>query len=322
MIVFVTAPGHAYTVASLVRGTYGAATPPVGTAAYPALFLADAIPRATYVFTDQERLTPAERALAAACYAAMTAAGLRCLNDPARIPGRYSLLRALAAAGINAHTAWRADERPSPRRFPVFIRREDGHHPPLGGLIATKDALERRLAEIAASGEALSGLIVVEFNAEPVADGVWRKFGSFRVAGGFHADHCDFEGSWLVKLGDDALATDERLAAEYAFVRDNAVPPAVKDAFALAAIDYGRADHAIVGGVPVIFEINTNPLLLPLTPQASPMRDTAKREGRRRMATLLEAIDTPAGGPVAIEPPEALLDWRRRRRAAGDPPPP
>lgn len=322
MIVFVTTPGHAYTIASLVRRSYGVPTPAVGTAAYPALLMADAVPRATYIFADLERLAPAERPIAAAGYAAMTAAGLRCLNDPARVLGRYDLLRRLAAAGINAHTAWRADERPAPRRFPVFIRREDGHDPPLGGLIDTKDELERRLAAVAATGEPLSRLIVVEFNAEPAAGGVWRKFGSFHVAGRFHADHCDYEDTWLVKHGSDALATPDRLADEYAFVRDNAVPQPVRDAFALAGIDYGRADHALVGGVPVVFEINTNPVLLPLTRQASPMRDTTKLEGRQRMAALLAAIDTPGDGLVPIEALEAVRDWRRRRRAGSGVGPP
>ena len=36
-------------------------------------------------------------------------------------------------------------------------------------------------------------------------------------------------------------------------------PDAVIEAFKLAGIEYGRADHVSVGGREVIYEINTNP---------------------------------------------------------------
>jgi hypothetical protein len=50
----------------------------------------------------------------------------------------------------------------------------------------------------------------------------------------------------------------------------------------------------------VIYEINTNPNLLPLVPQTLPIRDETLRIGRERFADGLRAIDGPTGEPIRI----------------------
>src|SRR5262249_39761423 len=131
MIVFVTAYGHDYCVAGLKRWPFEADwLPVVGSTPYDRLFRADRLPRATYIFVDIDRLYPWERHLPAERFRDMTAAGLKCLNDPARVLNRYPLLRALAREGINPFDVYRADDAPRPSRFPVFVRRESDHGQP------------------------------------------------------------------------------------------------------------------------------------------------------------------------------------------------
>jgi hypothetical protein len=317
LIVFVTSPGHGYTVAALKEKRYGVATPTVQTVHYYRLFLTPSIPVATYIFADLERLAPWELALAASLYRSLVGAGLRCLNDPARAHQRYPLLRALHAAGINPFTVYRADDNPRPRRFPVFLRDELNHNGALAGLVLDQADLDARLAALRRGGTPLTGLLVVEYCAEPIAPSVWRKWGSYRIADGFHADHGDVEDTWSVKYGMPELETDAVLEEEHAFVAGNAVPDAVRRAFAIGDIEFGRADHAVVDGATVIYEINTNPVFLPLTAQGSATRDDSKLIGRRRMADLLAAIDTQAGGMAEPEPEEQLRELRGRTERDG-----
>jgi hypothetical protein len=173
VIVLITTRGNDYTLASLVEGTYGVPTPTFRTTHYERLLGAWRVPRATYVFADLERLAPWELRLAADLYRAMTAAGLRCLNNPARAMARVELLTALHNAGVNPFSVYRADTTPRPARFPVFIRSENDHARARSDLFFDLDGLERALREVRAAGMPLRGMLVVEHAAEPYADGLW-----------------------------------------------------------------------------------------------------------------------------------------------------
>jgi hypothetical protein len=71
-------------------------------------------------------------------------------------------------------------------------------------------------------------------------------------------------------------------------------------AFAIGCVDYGRADHALVAGRQVVYEINTNPNLLPGMPQTRPIRDETVRIARERFADGLRAIDGLCGKPIRV----------------------
>ena len=142
MIVLITSRRRGKTVQSLARGAFGVPTPRVLTTHYERLFRAWYVPRATYIFSDFERLHPWELQLAAELYRAMKTAGLRCLNDPSLVMSRVELLTALERRGINPFGAYRGDEQPTPRRFPVFIRDEMGHSKPAPDLYGDQEALE------------------------------------------------------------------------------------------------------------------------------------------------------------------------------------
>jgi hypothetical protein len=312
VIFVVTSPSHHYTVKALREGTYGAPTPAVEAANYYQLLGAETVPSATYIFADIERLAPWELRLAASLYRSMQAAGLRCLNNPARVLTRYPLLRALHAAGINPFDAYRADDKPRPQRFPVFLRHESVHGMGLGGLIPDQPSLDGALDQLVADGTPLAGIVVVEYAGEEAESGIWYKWGSHRVGSNFNADHGHVESNWMVTYGRPELQSEVFLRREHDFVEQNAVPVEVKQAFEIGGIEFGRADHGIYRNKTVVFEINTNPIFLALKQQGSPVRDDSKRIARARLAACLAAVDTPAGGTVELTPDEPIQFFRRR----------
>jgi len=317
MIIFVTTKSHAYTVTALVHGRSTHAAPQFGVLAWEDLFRAGQIRRATYVLTDLERLSVEDLFLAAQVYRAITAAGLRCLNNPALVRHRYALLHALHAGGHNPFAIYRAEISPRPDRFPVFIRCEADHRAPVTGLLGCQAELDAALVSLQAQGVPLRFMVVIEFCAAPIAPGVWRKFGTFRIGAGMHLDHAVVEDSWLVKYGTVGLTTPAQFAEERDAVAANAWAESIRPAFEIGHIEYGRADHATVDGREVVYEINTNPNIGTLTKQRSPIRDEALAIARARLLAMLAEIDTPEGGQVSI-PPAVPPDRRYRLMSAID----
>lgn len=300
MIVLITTRGNGYTLASLSRGTYGVPTPAFRTTHYERLFGAWRVPRATYVFADLERLAPWELRIAADLYRAMTAAGLRCLNDPARAMARVEFLSALQSAGINPFSVYRADTVPRPARFPVFIRSENDHARARSDLFFDQDALDRALRDARASGMPLRGLLVVEHAAEPYAERLWAKWGTWRIGDAIVTEHIAVDDTWLVKTGDHAKVSEAIVADEHDAVVSSRFAAEVRPAFDIAGIEFGRADHAQLARKTIVYEINTNPYAGPYVPDRSPLRQQTQMAARSRIASALAAIDTKETGRVSI----------------------
>jgi hypothetical protein len=234
-----------------------------------------------------------------------------CLNDPARVMCRYELLRVLHKAGINPHTSYRAVDQPLPERFPVFVRFEADHRAPISELLPTQATLDTKLTELRAAGVPLRGAIVVEYTSEPIAPGIWQKFGTFRVGNSVLVDHAVAEDRWLVKYGKKGLATGEMFEAERAAVVSNRFAEELRPAFEISGIEYGRADHATYRGRQVVYEVNTNPNVEPLTRQRSPIRDATLQFARQRMAQHLWEIDFGNGSRLRFHAGRRLLEYRR-----------
>ena len=317
MLIFATTHGHDYTVGTLTDGSFDAPLPTVAAMTYDNLWRAEDFADATYIFSDLERLVPWELQLASALYRALRAAGMRCLNDPARVMARYELLRTLARIKFNPFEAYRAEDRPRPKHFPVFIRAESDHLRPLRGLIHTQVALDAALDDIVACGTPLRGLLVIEFCAQPIAPGAWRKFGTFRIGEAMHLDHAVVEDSWLVKYGRAGFSTPAMFQAEYDAVAANSYVERIRPAFEAAGIEYGRADHATVDGREVVYEINTAPYLFPPHKQRAEIRDRAQALSRARMGSLFHAIDSGDGRPRPVDTGPSLTAFRH---ANPDPP--
>ncbi len=312
MILFLTTRGHQYTVGTLVGDALGVPIPKTLALSYDAAFRALRIPAATIIFADIERLYPWELLLAADLYRSFKAAGLTCLNDPAAVPARYELLRRLRRAGVNPFDIYRAEDRPRPERFPVFVRNDQDHNPAVSGLIGSQAELDVFLDEAVTWGTPLRGMVVIEFCGEPVAEGLWRKSGSFRIGESIYLDHHVSEPTWLVKYGHGHTAPAWISEEENRQVVANACPAEVETAFRLAGIEYGRADHARVAGREVIYEINTNPSIWLPTPQVWPIRNETLALGRERMAAAFWALDSGDGSPVPVEASGRVQHHRAR----------
>ena len=309
MIVLVTTRRHRYTLARLKPTEHGFPVPRIRPMSYDRLFRSLFVPRATYLFTDFDRLNAWEQRVAADYFRILSAVGLRCLNDPARVRTRFELLDTLYREGINPQAVYRADAAPRPIRFPVFIRFDD-HVKPDAVLLHDQSELDAALSAMRERGVPLRGVLVLEFCGEEQRPGFWTKWGAFRVGGGSSLDHIAVDDNWMVKYGQWDLLSDAFVAEENDAVVANRLPDKVVRSFKIAGIDFGRADFAFVGGEPVIYEINTNPYVGKFVPDPIPLRRQTQLQARRRFAEMLAAIDTPERGLTKIRPSE-LVRFRR-----------
>lgn len=309
MIVLLTAPGHRYTLKGLKSRGLELRLPQLIIVSYDWLFRLPVVPRATYLFTDFNRLSPWEHRVAAERFRTFSRAGLRCLNDPAKIPDRVQLTAALHEAGQIPYRAYRATDRPRPVRFPVFVRLDD-HQKPLTDLLGDQAALDERLQSLQSEGIPLRDLLVIEYCGEPIREGLWAKWGAFRVGEQYSLDHIGVEPRWLVKYGDWNLLSEDIVALEHTAVTRNQFEADLMSGFALAQIEYGRADFGLVNGRPVIYEINTNPFVGPYVPDPIPLRRKSQDLARRRLIDMLVAIDTQPRGLLRIGR-SPLLDRRQ-----------
>jgi hypothetical protein len=247
-------------------------------------------PIATYVFTDFDRLAGFALDRAALLYRELRDQGSVVLNDPALALGRFGLLRALNRAGINMFDAYRVDALEKPARWPVFLRVEGDHGKPVSGLIDSEEQLDSALEKSVQDGVPRSLSVIVEYAAEPVRPGLFRKLSVFRVGDRLLGYTCVHDDNWLVKYGKPSIATPELYDEEYGFVSANPFAEALKPVFDLAGVDYGRADFGLVDGRPQIYEINTNPEIKLRPPPAKLQRRNESVELFR--SNYLEAMRT------------------------------
>lgn len=317
MINFVTTRSHGRTVRHLIRQ--------LGDArhwSYERLLLQKELRSGTWVFTDHERLSHFEIALAAKVANRLEQGGARVLNHPAHVRSRYDLLRTLHEAGINRFSAFRCESQPQPTSFPVFIRNEFDHHSASLELIADQQALDATVSRMKANGVPLAGKLVIEYAGQEVSPGVWQRFSTYRVGHQLIAHHNAVDFHWVTKDGADK----QRLLAhplfrtfvenERRFVTGNLYEDVLRQAFDLAGIDYGRADFSLVDGRPQIFEINTNPTHgshREIYRETYPERVETQRLAEDRLYAALRGANIRTGGRIALDDP-ALLPQQVFRR--------
>ncbi|MEO7635004.1 MAG: hypothetical protein ABIS38_05090 [Sphingomicrobium sp.] len=303
MIIFITANDHRYTHRALAKER----DVEVRVISHGELKARSAnLPIATYVFTDVDRLAPEQRFHAARYYRALCKLGIRALNDPARMLSRVGLLRALYRAGINAFDAYRLEELSGPMRWPVFVRVDGSHSDPVSGLLNDQAELDAAIADCISRGIPRSLLMVIEYAAEPVIPGLYRKLSVFRVGDTMLGFTCVHDDKWLVKYGTPGIATPELYDEEYQLVADNPYLETMRTVFDIAGIDYGRVDFGLVDGRPQIYEINSNPDVK-LRPKEGLVarREESNALFRENYLAALRTIDTPAVQARAAAEPEA-----------------
>jgi hypothetical protein len=299
VIVFFCDQAHRYTLGAVLRSPGRRVH--VEVRSYAWLFSRNRIPGATYVFTDHERLADHELTAAARAFRQMKEAGLKVLNDPARVRVRLELLEELHRCGINQFTAYRAASRPRPHKFPVFLRKETDHTLFSDELIGDQETLDMRLQSLERDGIPLRHVLVVEFSAEPARPGVYRRQAVFKIGERLIAASPLVENRWAVKYGTPGLSTDEELAAAAEVIDRNPYGDRLRPAFDVGRIDYGRADFGLAGGRLSVFEINTNPRIADVGGHRHAAYQAACKRVHERVVEAIDALDT--------APPPVPLTW-------------
>ena len=272
---------------------------------YNRLLRSRRLPRATYVFSDFDRLNFRELEMAGRVFRRLADAGVRALNDPARVRQRFALLRALHDRGYNRFDVGRVEDGQRPARLPVFLRTQSAHRGPLSDLLHDQDAVDRAIEGALLAGVPLRELMLVEYCAEPVATGLFRKLSVFRVGPAMVPSVSVHESSWNAKCGEQGIAGGELYDEELAIVEDNRFGDAIRPAFDIGQIDYGRADFGLVGGQPQVYEINTNPKVSLVVTHPFAARVQASQRSFERFEDALEGIDTvEPGAGVLLDDPE------------------
>jgi hypothetical protein len=307
MIYFLLTRGHAYTVKTVRRAK---AAPEVRWMFYDDLFRRSRLPQATYIFTDLDRLSYWDLELAGHVYLQLKAAGVKVLNNPARVKKRYALLRCLHDAGINDFAIHRADDLPDILRFPVFLRKAAGHGKPLSDLLQSPTEVRQKIDESVAAGIPVENQVVIEYAGEPVRENLFRKLAVFRIGDVTTPAPCVHETRWLVKSGELGIAGEELYRDDLDIVRTNRFGEELRQSFALAEIEYGRADFGFRRGRIQVFEINTNPDIKEIGPHPSPLREECMRLAAVKYFEALHTIDSPAGPAIELAD-EKLRKYRK-----------
>jgi hypothetical protein len=244
----------------------------------------------TYVFTDLERLSPAELQKAAIVWQALagTEIGIRLLNHPTRSMRRYELLRTLYERGINSFDVYRLTEARWPTRYPVFLRREHDHDGPISPLLRTRSELKMALDALYHQGEVRDRLMIVEFCDTADTNGIYRRYGAFVIGGHVFVNGVVFSRHWVQKKGD--LDEPDMLREERQYVEENPHQDALREIFGLAGIDYGRMDYGLLDGKVQVWEINTNPTIIGSRLRRSVERQPIRERFDREMASALEQL--------------------------------
>ena len=261
MIIFLYKYGHVYTHDSLIGND---SLGEIQCKNYSWLLGKKKSPKGTYIFTDLERMDLWELRVYGELFHHFNNSGAayRAINNPAKMMNRRVLLRALYLEGINDFNAYSLVEKTTPKKFPVFLRREYDHGVPLTGLLENKEELKKAIKKLQANREPIDGVLIVEYCAEPIEATLFRKLQCYRVGDEVIFHHCSYEHSWFVKYGVKNTATDALDQDEYKMVRNNAFEQEIRRVFLLSNIEYGSLDFGIVNGRVQVYEINTNPYTL------------------------------------------------------------
>ena len=228
---------------------------------------------------------------AARLYRRLQESGCRVLNDPATVRKRFALLRGLYLRGFNPINIYLADEGWSKLKFPVFIRVADAHDGPLTDLIADQAELETALEAAVVAGIPRSTIVIVEYAADPIRPGIYRKSSIYRV-GDRLITTINWHGhDWSVKGDEIGLADETLYDEELSTVREDRMQPDF-GAFKFANIEYGRIDFGFVEGRLCVYEINTNPTIFAPGRHSVPQRTESSRLRWSRFLEALHEIDT------------------------------
>lgn len=291
MIIFLHKDRHSYTHTALI-GEEGVGE--ILCKNYSWVVSRNKLPKATYIFTDRERMDLWELRVYGALFQHLkdSGEGYRVINDPSKMMNRSSLLRALYIKNINDFNAYLLTEKRFPDKYPVFLRRGHDHARPLTGLLKNELELKEALAKLHQDREPDDGILVTEFCSEPVEGTLFRKLSCYQVDTEIFFYNCIHEHSWLVKYATKNPASNALYEEEQEMIVSNAFENEIRKVFEVANIEYGKVDFGLVNGKVQIYEINTNPMARPPKDHSNPTRKKNQVLGWEKYRKALTALDT------------------------------
>lgn len=248
-----------------------------------------------YIFSDLERVSPSDLENLMLFWAQLQAQPhpVRLLNCPNKVLKRVPLLQKLYQEGLNDFNVYAIHwgEIPEPKQFPVFIRQANDHGGSRSELIGSQAELEMHIDLMIAQGKWGKDPIVTEFVDVKDKEGLYWKYGAFRIGKRIIPTHILLEKHWVVKNGE--LEPSPALAAEELdYVQTNPHEKELMQIFEGANIDYGRIDYGFAKGRLQVFEINTNPVLLsPPGPKEVKVREPRKVHVMKQLLTAFQDLD-------------------------------
>lgn len=300
MIYYLVTRRHAYTMRSFIDTWAKELLPRVKVLSYESLPYSWSPRQGTYIFSDIERLTLEQAESLSRIWEELATAesGIRLLNHPMQSMRRYELLRALCERGFNNFNVYRLAEVRMPERFPVFIRGENDHGGSLTPLLETPQALSVAIDEISRRS-GLKDKVMIEFCNTADSNGTFRKYSAYIVGDRIFPQHMMFGQGWMLKSVINVARKKAELYEERHYLRNNPHESQLRAVFQLAGIDYGRIDYGMLDDKPQIWEINTNPTLMHISP--GPPRCGAERvQFVRKMISILEELDYEVNANVMI----------------------
>jgi hypothetical protein len=252
------------------------------------------LPAGVWIFSDLERLSPPALWHARRLHRRIRRLpGAVVLNDPAACLGRFELLRRLHARGWNDFQVCRLDEWERgavPLRYPVFLRRDRDHNGPRTPLLHSEEELRRALARLPLKQRWWRRwqMMIAEFCDCRDPDGLTRKYSVMRIGPAFLPRHLLVSQRWVIKYPD--VVNEDLVAEEQAYVEHCPHLEQVKAVFDLAGVEYGRMDYSVRAGRLQVWEINTNPTVLPPRTIVHPLRIPLQKQGARDIARALRAL--------------------------------
>ncbi|MBM3605792.1 MAG: hypothetical protein FJX25_13910 [Alphaproteobacteria bacterium] len=309
MITFVATANHQYAVRDVLETRKHPLHGRIFILSYNEFVAFRRLPRSTYVFTDLERLNAAETRLVEARIDALrqTCPDCEMLNMPAQIGTRLDIMRRLHEAGINDFRMLPITTDPEALRYPVFLRCEDDHEGPKSDLLHSPQELQDAIATLAPCDREGGRFVVTEYVDARNADGLHEKRSYTRVGSRLFPSALDQSKAWVCKGEYTDPATVPIPDRELAFLKSDIDEAALRAAFDAAKIEYGRADYALVGGRPQIFEINTNPWIEPPEQVPGEARAGAEHIVNAWLDAVAKLADqAPASSSTWLEVPRAI----------------
>ena len=284
MLAFIISEDHQYAVRDVLETREHPLHGRVFILSYREFLSLPVLPRATYLFLDIERLTPERLISVPKRIAQLERAmpGIRIVNRPDRIVDRLTIMRRLFEAGINDFRVLPVTHPPEDLRYPVFLRGMQDHEGPRSTLMATPEELTRAVAELPSP----DGFAITEYIDARNAEGLHEKRSYMRIADQLFPAARDVSRNWVCKGEYSNPEGVPQPDIELAFLNGTEDREALRHAFEVTGIEYGRADYAVVDGHPQLFEINTNPWVEP--PEGVPA--WARRSAQTIVSGWLGAI--------------------------------